>query len=304
MALHTIVGAGAVGTATATALLDEGHTVRMLTRSGSGPDRPRLEKIQADAGDADALTRAATGAAALYNCVNPPYHRWARDWPPMNAALITAAERTGAGLVTMGNLYSYGRVNAPMSEDTAERPNGVKGEVRRQMWADALAAHNAGRIRATEARASDFGGPGTAKTSYISVLIVPRVRAGKTVRMLVGDVDAPHSWTFTHDVGRTLAKLGTDDRSWGRVWHVPTNDPCSARQVATEVAELMGMPVPKVVGTPRIVVRAGGLAVPFLRELRETRHQFDHPFVLDSHRTQQTFGLFPTPWTTILAASL
>ena len=47
-----------------------------------------------------------------------------------------------------------------MTEDLPLRPTTVKGRVRAQMWQDALAAHEAGRIRATEARASDFVGPG------------------------------------------------------------------------------------------------------------------------------------------------
>lgn len=47
----------------------------------------------------------------IYNCVNPAYHRWATDWPPIAAALLDAAERADALLVTMGNLYGYGPVD-------------------------------------------------------------------------------------------------------------------------------------------------------------------------------------------------
>ena len=70
---------------------------------------------------AQRLTAIAGGATALYNCANPPYHRWSTDWPSLAAALLTAAERSGAVLVTMANLYGYGPVDAPMSEDTPLR---------------------------------------------------------------------------------------------------------------------------------------------------------------------------------------
>src|SRR5436853_7699464 len=103
MALHVIVGAGPIGTATAQHLLAAGHDVRMITRSGSGPDG--VERVAADATDAARLTTLAAGAAALYNCANPPYHRWPVEWPPLAAALLTSAERCGAVLVTMSNLY-------------------------------------------------------------------------------------------------------------------------------------------------------------------------------------------------------
>ncbi|GAB3873738.1 hypothetical protein [Terrabacter terrigena] len=41
-----------------------------------------------------------------------------------------------------------------------------------------------------------------------------------------------------------------------------------------------------------------------MREVRETRHQFERPFVLDSTLTQRTFGLAPTPWDDALAATI
>ena len=117
MALHVIVGKGPVGTATAELLAARGHRVRVLSRSG-GTSTTTVEHRQVDATDAEALTEAARGAAGLYNAVNPPYTSWATDWPPVAHALLTAAERTGAVLVTMGNLYGYGRPTGPMTPDS------------------------------------------------------------------------------------------------------------------------------------------------------------------------------------------
>ena len=44
MSLHVIVGAGAVGSATARLLAAQGHQVRIISRSGSGPDHPAIER--------------------------------------------------------------------------------------------------------------------------------------------------------------------------------------------------------------------------------------------------------------------
>jgi nucleoside-diphosphate-sugar epimerase len=158
LALHVIVGSGAVGSATAQHLLDAGHQVRVVTRHSTGVDHPHVERVAADATDADRMTALVTGAASLYNCASPRYHRWPIDWPPIAHALLTSAERTGAGLVTMSNLYGYGPVNHPMTEDLPLAAGTVKGRVRAQMWQEALAAHEAGRARVTEARGSDFVG--------------------------------------------------------------------------------------------------------------------------------------------------
>src|SRR5256885_290913 len=108
MALHVIVGAGAVGTATATLLAERGEQVRIVSRRGTGPEHPDIERVAADATDADRLTGLATGAAALYNCATPESPRWFIDWPPLHAALLATAERTGAVLTTAATLYPYG----------------------------------------------------------------------------------------------------------------------------------------------------------------------------------------------------
>ena len=139
---HVIVGAGPIGTATAQHLLELGHEVTVVTRSGTGPEGTR--RVAADAADRDRLTELARGAQALYNCANPRYHRWPTDWPPVAAAMLAAAEQTGAGLVTMSNLYGYGPVDVPMTEDLPLAATTVKGGVRARMWRDALAAQRTG----------------------------------------------------------------------------------------------------------------------------------------------------------------
>ena len=45
---------------------------------------------------------------------------------------------------------------------------------------------------------------------------------------------------------------------------------------------------------------SAGLFSPTLRELRTTRYQFVHPFVIDSSVTERTFGLAPTDLDTVL----
>ncbi len=123
--------------------------------------------------------------------------------------------RAGAVLVTLGNLYGYAAPTQPMRPSDPLDPPTDKGAIRVAMWRDALAAHEAGRVRAIEARASDFIGPGVGKNGHMGDRVVPRVLAGKGVSVL-GDPDAPHSWTAIDDVARTLVRIGSDERAWGR----------------------------------------------------------------------------------------
>lgn len=287
MALHVIVGAGPVGTALAQQLLAENETVRVVTRSGSGAEG--TERVTADAADAARLDELTEGAAALYNCVNPPYHRWQQDWPPVAAALLAAAESSGAVLATTGNLYGYGEVRAPMTEDTPLAATGTKGRVRNAMWRDALNAHEAGRIRTFEVRGSDYLGG----NSLLSTVIAPAWRKGRTA-YVPAPLDVPHTYTDVRDVAELLAVGARDERAWGKVWHVPSSDPLTLRQLADLAATELGVAA-KVRPLPYAAVWAAGLFNPFVKEMRETQHQFRAPYILDSTRAQQTFGLAPHP---------
>ena len=299
MGRHVIVGAGPVGTATATALAAAGHDVTLVTRSGSGPEGPGITRVAADASDPFTLAEATGSADALYNCANPPYHRWPELWPPMATSMLEVAAHSGAVLVTMGNLYGYGPVDHPLREDDPLAATGTKGRVRAAMWEEALAAHRAGRVRVTEARASDFFGPGVDSSHFGRV--VDRLLEGRKVRVL-GDPDAPHSWTYVPDVGRTLAVLGTDERACGRPWHVPSAPALSQRDLAVRFCAVAGAPSPSVAAFPAGSLTVAGVVSAQMRELKETRYQFDRPFLLDSSDCTATFGIEATPLDDALAA--
>jgi len=301
MGRHVVVGRGAVGNGVARELLRLGHQVMQVSRRGGAVTGAR--PVSQDAADGAALAALATGADALYNCVNPPYDQWVTAWPPISQALLTAAERSGAGLVTMGNLYPYGPVDVPMTEDLPDAGTGTKARVRAAMWRDALALQRAGRARATEARASDFYGPEVVDTGLLASRAVPALLKGKKVRVL-GDPDAPHTFIYIRDVARTLAGLGTDDRSWGRLWHVPSAEPVTQRQALTRMAELTGAPAAKVGRLPDPALKVLGLAMPVLRELQETAYQRTRPYVLDSTAATATFGITATPLQDGLAATV
>jgi nucleoside-diphosphate-sugar epimerase len=303
MTLQVIVGSGPVGSATAMRLAARGHRVRVLTRSGSGPVLDGVERVAADATDTQRLTGLLRDAEAVYNCASPPYQRWAADWPPLAASMLRAAERAGVVLVTMSNLYGYGPVDHPISERDPLAAAGPKGRVRAAVWTQALAAHQAGRVRVTEARAADYFGPGVTQQSHIGQRSIPRLLRRRPIRVF-GDPDAPHSWTYLPDIAAALATLGTDERAWGRAWHVPTNPPMSQRQVFGALAHLAGVPATGVRTFPAWQLWAARALVPFVRELQEVRYQFERPFVIDSAAYQTTFQARPTAMQDALAATL
>jgi nucleoside-diphosphate-sugar epimerase len=297
MSLHVVVGAGPVGTATAKLLVERGDRVRMVTRRGTGPEHAAIERIAGDATDKAHLSALASGAVALYNCANPLYHRWLIDWPPLATALLAAAESSGAVLATVSNLYGYGLVNGPITAATPLGATHPKLRLRADMWRDALAAHQAGRLRATEVRGSDY----IEANSLFTFALAAPLTAGKRA-YVPADLDAPHSWTSIEDVARTLVLVATQERAWGQAWLVPTNPALTIREIATRFTTVRDLPPPKLSAVPYAVLWAAGLFSPMMRELRATNYQWDRPFLLDSTLTEKTFGLTPRPIDTALAA--
>lgn len=290
---HLVIGAGPVGSGVATTLAERGLPVTVVTRSGSGPVHELITRVKADAGDVDTIVRLADGAATIFNCANPPYHRWATDWPPVHTALMTAAEKSGAVLVMMDNLYGFGEGRPmPMREGDPLLASGAKGAVRARMATDLLEAHDAGRLRATFARASDFYGPEVLGAS-LGERVMPNVLKGKKVSLL-GTLDLPHSVSYMPDVVRTLVTIAFDERAWGKPWHVPNAPALSQRDTVAVVAAAAGTEV-KVSAVPKLALSALGVFSPTMAGLKEVWYQFAEPWVTDSTLTEQTFGLTATP---------
>lgn len=300
MSRHIVVGAGATARATALLLAEEGVPVRQISRRGGGADHPLVERVAADAGDTGLLAELATGAEVLINCAIPAYDRWATEVPPFAASLLTAVERTGVRYVMLGNLYGYGHVDGPITEDLPMAPVSVKGRARARMWLDALAANEAGRVRATEVRAAAFLGRGAVSTFTLG--IAGQVLAGE-VATYPGRLDVLQCWSDVQDVARTLVAAARDDRSWGRAWHAPVTANIQVGELTERFAKLTGAPGPRL---QRLDSEAlAGLAADsaLFGELVEMLYSTENPHVLDSTVTERTLGLTATPLDEVLLAT-
>ncbi|HET8984527.1 MAG TPA: NAD-dependent epimerase/dehydratase family protein, partial [Trueperaceae bacterium] len=264
---------------------------------------PLVERVTLDASDADLLADAAGGATVVYNCANPgSYPQWAKVWPPLAASILRAAESAGAVLVTFSNLYSYGPVDGIITRDLPLRPSDHKGAIRATMWEDALAAHHSGRVRVTEARASDYIGPTATAANGLLARYAAKTLAGRPA-MVFADPDQPHTWVAIDDIARTLVALGSDERAWGSPWIVPANPPATVREALRQLNESVGAGEPKLQRLPAWVLTIGGLFVPLLREVTGVLYQFEKPFVSDGSETTASFGIEPTPWGPLVAAT-
>ncbi|GAA3445981.1 NAD-dependent epimerase [Planomonospora venezuelensis] len=296
MTFHVIIGAGAAASRTALLLAADGERVRIVSRSGGGPDHPLVEKTAADAADADRLTRLLEGAATLYGCAAPPYHRWPQEFPALAGAALTAAARTGARYVMLGNLYGYGLVTGPLHPGLPLEAAGPKGRLRARLWEEAAASG----VQVTEVRAAQFYGAGA--VSVFSLMVQPRVLAG-ALALVPQDLDLPHSYSSIGDTARTLVAAGRDERSWGRAWHAPAVTP-SVRELAARLAELAGAPLPRLEELTERDLALLALTDPFWAELTEVLEAPGLPYVSDFTETEKLLGVTATPVEEVLAELL
>jgi nucleoside-diphosphate-sugar epimerase len=294
---HLVIGAGVVGSALANLLAEEGQEVIVVTRSGSGPIHKNIKRIAANASNVSKLLEIAPQAVAIYNCVNPPYHRWAKEWPPLAESFLKYAEKTGAVLVTCSNLYGYGPVSVAMNESLPLKAPGTKGKVRAQMWLDAKALNDAGKIKATEVRGSDYVCAG--EQSRVGSRVLPKILAGKPAQVL-GDINQKHTWTYPQDVARLMKIVALDSKAWGKAWHVPSNEAKTQKELVTELAETAGVKNPKLSSVPNVMWNLLSIFNPLLKALKETAYQFQRPYILDDSAARKTFNMQPTDWNQIL----
>ena len=178
--LHVVFGTGQVGSTLAAHLSGLGVAVRAVSRHRPSALPSGVDWRPVDITDPEAAADAAKGAAVVYQCVNAPYTEWPERFPPLQRGVLAAAERNDALLVALENLYGYGPTGGrPMTEDLPLAATTVKGRTRAAMTGELLAAAEAGRVRVSIGRASDFFGPGVTEGSTLGERVFGNALAGR-----------------------------------------------------------------------------------------------------------------------------
>ena len=170
--LYVVTGAGPVGWTIAEQLAGQGKQVRLLTRSGSGPQHPLVDRVSLDVSDPQLLGQAFAGASAVFHCIHASAYTadaWQRELPSIEQGVLAAAGEAGAVVVFPESLYSYSRPDIVMAEDSPREATGGKRGIRTEL----LKARAASPTNTVSVVAGDFFGP-RVRTSHAGERIVPR----------------------------------------------------------------------------------------------------------------------------------
>ena len=123
--MHTILGAGgAIAAELARDLARAHQRLRLVARHAkAAPDG--AEVIEADVSDGAQTIAAVSGSRIVYLLVGLKYDIavWRELWPRIMMNTIEACKRANARLVFFDNVYAYGKVSGPMTEQTPFNPS-------------------------------------------------------------------------------------------------------------------------------------------------------------------------------------
>jgi nucleoside-diphosphate-sugar epimerase len=292
--LHVVFGTGPLGLAVMRALRRRGKRVRMLNRSSRVrfAKDPDTEVGGIDAADPTQTREVCEGATVVYHCIGLPYPRW-REFPSLARGIVEGTAAAGARLVYADNLYAYGPVDKPMTEDLPLNATTVKGRIRAEVAQALMNAHQSGRLRVAIGRGSDFFGPFATDAAVMGTRVFGPAMAGKNAQV-IGDPDCLHTFTFIDDFGEALVTLGERDEALGKAWHVPSARATTTRSFVDKIYGELGKRG-RLRAAPRFVIALLGRFDENIRELREMLYQFEADFVMDSRQFEAAFAVRFTP---------
>ena len=294
-AMTTILGAGGpIGNELAKILASNNQRFRLVSRKPTPV--AGAEVLAADLADREQCIQAVAGSRVVHLLVGLKYDLrvWQELWPRIMANTIEACKRAQASLVFFDNVYMYGKVNGPMTEETPYAPCSKKGQIRAEISTTLMNEVKAGSLNAMIARSADFYGPKT-QNGVPNVLVFEPLAKGPKASWLV-NARAPHSLTFTPDAARGLALLANRDSAWNQVWHLPTAPaPPTGKEFIEMAAKEFGV-APKYRVLSRPMLHVAGWFNPLVRESYEMLYQSDSPYLFDSTKFANDFGFAGTPY--------
>jgi nucleoside-diphosphate-sugar epimerase len=262
------------------------------------------ELLVADLLDYQQTLKAVAGSDVVYLVAGLPYNTklWQTEWPKLMQNVINACKEHKSKLVFFDNVYSYGLVKGTMTEETPFNPTSKKGEIRAKVATILLDEIKQGNLQGMIVRAADFYGPG-ALLSLTHQSVTLKLKANKSSQW-IGDPKKIHTFSYTPDAGKTMARLGNTPSAFNQTWHALTSkEKITGEEYIKIACGLMNKPY-KVQALPKIGVRLLGLFIPVLKEFTEMMYQFENDYIFDSTKYERTFGEQATTYREGIASTL
>lgn len=294
--MHIILGAGGpVANALTTELVKNNVPVRLVSRKPVNMEGSNISWRKADLLDYKQVQEATQGATVIYLCAGLVYDVkiWQEQWPIIIRNVINITKENNARLIFFDNIYMYGLVNGPMTEDTPYNPSSEKGKVRAGIANIIMDEVKAGTLNATIARAPDFYGT-SSKNSFFDMMVLDKYAQKQTAQWM-GDPNKLHNFTYIPDCGRAMYLLGQHPESANQIWHMPTAPVMKGRQFLELAASIYGVK-PNFMRVRKFMLWILGLFDKLIAGTVEMYYQTDHDYIFNSDKFEKAFDFKPTSY--------
>jgi nucleoside-diphosphate-sugar epimerase len=294
--MHTILGAGGpAANALTNELLHNNAEIRLVSRRESKFKHQNISWKKADLLNYPEVLAAVKGSGVIYLCAGLVYDAdiWEQQWPVIMGNVINAAKETQTRLIFFDNVYMYGLVEGPMTEDTPYNPNSRKGEVRAKVATQLMEEAKAGNISASIARAADFYGTDSMNSFLDMMVLSPYSKKQKATWM--GKPDTLHSFTFIPDTGKAMYLLGQDPAADNQIWHLPTATSMTGKEFINLAAQIYDT-APKYMAVNKTMLWMLGLFKKVVAGTVEMYYQYNHDYIFDSSKIEKAYGISPSTY--------
>jgi len=291
--MQTILGSsGVIGRELAKALPQFTNKISLVSRN---PKRVNNSDalFKANLFNSEEVLKAIEGSDVVYLTVGLEYdiNVWKRDWPVVMNNVIEACKKHNSKLVFFDNVYSYGKVDGWMNEETPIKPDSEKGKVRADLNKMILNEIEQGNLKAIIAKAADFYGPET-PLSFVNIMVFENFKKRKKAQWMLDD-NKKHSFTYTPDAGKGTAILGNTESAYNQVWHLPTNrNVFTGKEFIELAAKAMGVK-PDYMVVKKWMLSILGLFNKPIKENNEMLYQNDSDYLFDSTKFEKAFDYKP-----------
>lgn len=291
--MQTILGStGVIGKELVKALPQYTNKIRLVSRNPKKVNEGD-ELVSANLLNSEEILKAIEGSEVVYLTAGIQYdiNVWRRDWPIIMKNVVDACKKNKSKFVFFDNVYSYGKVDGWMTEETPVKPDSEKGKVRAKLNEMIMNEVKRGNLKVLIAKAADFYGPNTA-LSFVNLMVFENYKKGKKAQWFI-DVNKKHSFTYTPDAGKGTAILGNTESAYNQIWHLPTNkNALTGKEFIELAAKAMGVK-PEYMVVKKWMVQMLGLFNKVIKESYEMLYQNEFDYLFDSTKFEKAFNYKP-----------
>jgi len=288
--MQTILGSsGIIGRELAKSLPQYTNKIRLVSRNPKKVNDGD-ELLSANLINTEEVFKAVEGSEVVYLTAGLQYdiNIWRKDWPQLIKNVLEACKKNKSKFVFFDNVYSYGKVNGWMTEETPVKPDSEKGKVRAELKKMIMSEVKQGNLKAIIAKAADFYGPET-PLSFVNIMVFDNYKKGKKAQWFI-DVNKKHSFTYTPDAGKGTAILGNTESAYNQIWHLPTNkNVLTGKEFIELAAKAMGVK-PEYMVVKKWMIKMLGMFNKVVKESIEMLYQNDSDYLFDSTKFEKEFN--------------